>query len=168
MRLKLFIVLFTLILISIPFFPYKQVVAFTFEDREQLLAYLSLEEKESFQIQYTHSIHNSDVTETYRISSNEITQTELAYKDFAVGMPSDAEGNELFIRKGGIYYIKNMKRTFSYIDLRIGQVKANHRLIYEGKTYQLSSDIKPGTWVRITPKKITLWQQLKGVKINDS
>ncbi|MGG3799502.1 DUF1850 domain-containing protein [Metabacillus fastidiosus] len=168
MRLKLFILLFALIFILLPFFPYKQVVAFTFEDEEKLLAYLSLEEKEAFQIQYTHSIHNSDVTETYRISSNQIIQIELAYKDFAVGMPANAEGNELFIRKGGIYYIKNMKRTFSYIDLRIGQVKANHRLIYEGKTYPLSSDIKPGTWVRITPKKITLWQQLKGVKINDS
>jgi hypothetical protein len=148
------------------FFPYKQVIAFTYEDQAQLLAYLSLEKDKTFQIQYTHSIHLSDVIETYRISDEEIIQTELAYEEFAVGMPSNAEGDEVFEEIAGTYYIKNMNRSFPFFDLRIGQVRANHRLIYQNNTFTLSHYLKPGIWVRISPKKITLWQQLKGVNMN--
>jgi hypothetical protein len=148
------------------FFPYKQVVAFTYEDQGQLLAYLSLKKDKNFQIKYTHSIHLSDVIETYRVSDKQIIQTELAYEDFAIGMPSNAEGDEVFKVIDGTYYITNMNRSFPFIDLRIGQVRANHRLIYQNKTYTLSNNIKPGTWVRISMTKITLWQQLKGVNIN--
>ena len=147
------------------FFPYKQVVAFTYEDQGQLIAYLPIKDK-SFQIKYTHSIHLSDVIESYDVTEGEIMLTQLSYKDFAVGMPSNAEGDEVFEEKNGTYYIKNMTRSFSYIDMRIGQVRANHRLIYQKITYQLAHYIEPGTWVRITPKKLTLWQQLKGVNIN--
>lgn len=138
-----------------------------YKNEEELLAYFLIHQDKTFQINYTHSIHLSDVIETYDIFDGKIIQTELEYEDFAVGMPSNAEDGEQFIEKDGMYYIKNMKRSFPYIDLRIGQVRANHRLVYEGKIYTLSNYIEPGTWVRITPKKITLWQQLRGVKIND-
>lgn len=148
------------------FYPYKQVIAFLYEDQDQLLAYLSLEQDKTFQITYTHSIHLSDVTEFYHLADDEIMLTELAYEDFAVGMPSNAEGDEVFEEIAGTYHIKNMNRSFSFIDLRIGQVRANHRLVYENKTFTLSDYVKAGTWVRISPKKITLWQQLKGVNIN--
>ncbi|MDI3411476.1 hypothetical protein QKW52_19845 [Bacillus sonorensis] len=30
-----------------------------------------------------------------------------------------------------------MKQTFPYIDMRIGRVRANHRLKYKGKEYEL-------------------------------
>ena len=95
-----------------------------------------------------------------------IKQTELAYEDFAVGMPSNAEGEEVFEEKDGTYYIKNMNRTFAYIDLRIGKVRANHRLIYRKTNILFSRFIKPGTWIRISPKKISFWEQLDGVNIN--
>jgi hypothetical protein len=148
------------------FIPYKQVIAFTYEDKEHLLAYVSLKNDQTFQLKYTHSIHLSDVLESYRIDDKQFTLTELAYEDFAVGMPSNAEKGEVFEEKDGVYYIKNMNRSFPFIDLRIGQVRANHRLIYQHTTYTLSNSIKPGTWVRISLKKITLWQQWKGVNIN--
>jgi hypothetical protein len=166
-HLVLFCVPLLLFITFMFFFPYKQVVAFTFEDQGQLLAYLSIRNDKTFQIKYTHSIHLSDVIESYRLFGNQIKQTELAYKDFAVGMPSNAEGSEVFKVIDGTYFIKNMNRPFPFIDLRIGQVKANHRMIYQKKTYTLSKYIKPGTWVRISSKRITLWQQLKGVNINE-
>jgi hypothetical protein len=148
------------------FFPYKQVIAFSYQDQGELVAYLPLKNERNFQIKYTHSIHLSDVLESYRFSDKQIIQTELAYHDFAVGMPSNAEGEEVFEEKDGTYFIKNMQRTFTYIDLRVGQVKANHRLIYDEKTYTLADFIKPGTWVRISSERISLWEQLKGVKIS--
>jgi hypothetical protein len=113
------------------FFPYKQVIAFSYQDKGELVAYLPLKNERNFQIKYTHSIHLSDVLESYRLSDKQIEQTELAYDDFAVGMPSNAEGEEVFEVKDGTYFIKNMQRTFTFIDIRVGQVKANHRLIYD-------------------------------------
>ncbi|MEK4536122.1 DUF1850 domain-containing protein [Peribacillus sp. FSL K6-1552] len=148
------------------FFPYKQVIAFSYQDQEELLAYLPLKKERTVQIKYTHSIHLSEVLETYHLSDKKMKLTELAYKDFAVGMPSNAEGEEVFEEKDGTYYIKNMNRQFAYIDLRIGKVRANHRVIYKGCTYTFSSFIKPGTWIRISPKKISFWEQLNGVNIN--
>lgn len=141
------------------FFPYKQVIAFTYQNQDRLLAYLPLRKEKTFQIQYTHSIHLTEVVESYRLTNDQIIQTELAYEDFAVGMPSNAEGAEVFEEKDGTYYIKNMNRAFPFIDLRTGQVRANHQLIYENRTYTLSKSIEPGTWVRISERKLTLWQQ---------
>ena len=148
------------------FLPYKQVIAFSYQDQGELLAYLPLKRDKTFQIEYTHSIHLSEVTETYHLSDNSIKQTELSYDDFAVGMPSNAEGREIFEEKDGTYYIKNMDRTFEYIDLRIGQVVADHRLIYKNQTMPFSKFIKPGTWIRVSSKKISFWEQKNGVNMN--
>lgn len=147
------------------FYPYRQVIALTYEKGDSLLAYVPLKGEETFQIQYTHSIHLSDVVESYQLSHNQIVQTELSYKDFAVGMPSSAEGEEVFEEKNGTYYIKNMNRVFPFIDLRIGQVRANHRLIYKNHVYTLSESVKPGTWVRISERRLTLWEQWKAAKV---
>ncbi|MGE7778852.1 DUF1850 domain-containing protein [Peribacillus sp. NPDC097264] len=165
-RFVFFIIPLFLFSALLGFIPYKQVLAFSYQDQGELLAYLPLKREKTFQIEYTHSIHLSDVLETYQLSRDSIKQTELAYEDFAVGMPSNAEGEEVFEEKDGVYHIKNMNRTFEYIDLRIGQVGANHRLIYRKQTVLLSRFIKPGTWIRISTKKISFWEQLDGVNIN--
>lgn len=167
MKLKIVLVTIPLLLLItlLVFIPYKQILAFTYEDKEKILAYLPFEKDNTFQIKYTHSIHLSDVIETYSLTENKIILTELSFKDFAIGMPSNAEGEEVFEEKNGTYYIKNMNRSFPFIDLRLGQVRADHRMIYKDHTYTLSNFIKPGTWVRISPKKLSLWEQLRGVNI---
>ncbi|MDO7487180.1 DUF1850 domain-containing protein [Peribacillus frigoritolerans] len=50
--------------------------------------------------------------ESYRLSDKQIEQTELAYDDFAVGMPSNAEGEEVFEEKDGTYFIKKYAAQF--------------------------------------------------------
>ena len=161
-----FLTLLLLFIALLGFIPYKQVIAFSYQDQGELLAYLPLKRDKTFQIEYTHSIHLSEVTETYHLSDHLIKQTELSYDDFAVGMPSNAEGREVFEEKNGTYYIKNMNRTFEYIDLRIGQVVADHRLIYKDHTIPFSKFIKPGTWIRVSSKKISFWEQKNGVNMN--
>ncbi|MGM7636649.1 DUF1850 domain-containing protein [Bacillus sp. Hm123] len=160
---------FFLLLVSnfLLFFPYRQVITFSFENTNQLLAYLPVQTSSTFQIQYTHSIHLTDVIETYDLKNEQMVQTELQYENFAIGMPSNAEGEEIFLKKDGKYFITNMNRTFPFIDVRIGQVKAEHRLHYEKQVYRLADYVSPGTWVRIQPKRLSLWQQLKGVKIDE-
>ena len=168
---KLRIVLL-LILTSIAilfFIPLRQGLVFEYQDSGKLLAYIPFTKEDKFQIKYTHSIHLTDVIESYQeTKSNEIKQYELMYENFSIGMPENAGEGEIFEQKDGKYYIKNMNRVFPYFDLRVGQVRANHTIIYNHLEYPLSNYIKPGTWIRIKIKNMNLIQQLKGVNILES
>lgn len=156
--------------IAVTFFvPYKWALVFEYENTNKLLAFFPINKDSTFQIKYTHSIHLSDVLESFKMTDSGYLQLyELEYEDFAVGMPANAENGEKFIEKDGKYHIQNMKRIFPMIDLRIGQVKANHTIIYHEKLYPLSKSIEPGTWVRVKMKQLSLFQQLKGVNILES
>ncbi|WNS76902.1 DUF1850 domain-containing protein [Bacillus sp. DTU_2020_1000418_1_SI_GHA_SEK_038] len=165
------IVLF-LILTSIAillFIPFRQGLVFEYQDTGRLLAYIPFSKEEKFQIKYTHSIHLTDVVESYqKTATDQIMQYELMYEEFSIGMPENASDGEIFEQKDGKYYLKNMNRVFPSFDLRVGQVRANHTVIYKNKEYPLSNYIEPGTWVRIKIERLNMLQLLKGVNILES
>jgi hypothetical protein len=164
--LRLFLSL--LLIISLSFIPYKKAITFQFQDKQEILAYIPVGETQEFSIKYTHSIHLSDVIETYKVTSNdEIKQIELEFSDFSVGMPENASDGEVFEQKNGKYFIKNMNRIFPHFDLRTGKVRANHTVVFRKKNYSLNEYIKPGTWIRIEVINMNLYQQWKGVNIID-
>ncbi|OLN23540.1 RocC [Domibacillus antri] len=148
------------------FIPFTKVLVFQYVNTENVLAYLPLTKNNSFKIKYTHSIHLSDVVESYHITQDgQIVQDELMYEDFAVGMPENALDGEIFEQKDGKYFMKNMNRIFPSFDLRIGKVRANHTVIFREKEYPLSLYIEPGTLVHIKAEKLNALQLLKGVNI---
>ncbi|WP_243385632.1 DUF1850 domain-containing protein [Bacillus kexueae] len=162
-----FLPLLIIIIAFVFFFPYRHTLTFYYEDTDQMLAFLPVRELDSFKITYTHSIHLSEVSETFSIENDQLILTELEYSDFAIGMPSNAEGNEVFEKRDGKYVITNMERQFASIDLRIGQVRADHQLVYNGIHYKLADKIGGGKWVRVVPERLSLWHQLKGVNISE-
>ncbi len=162
--LRRLIIVIGLILIVV--IPYGKVLAISFENSGKVIAYVKVDENARFHIQYTHSVHHTPVKETYKINENkEIVQTELAYKNFAIGMPSNATGEEKFVEKDGTYYITNMNRIFPYIDVRIGQIIANHTLILNNDEFPLDQVVEPGSWIRLKVQPMNLWQRLKGDEI---
>jgi len=164
--LSLFLSMLLIICLSI--IPYKKALTFQLENTGEVLVYIPLGDHPEFKIKYTHSIHLSDVIESYQINNNgEIKQFELEFSDFSIGMPENASKGEVFEQKNGKYYIKNMNRIFPYFDLRTGKVRANHTVIYGNKEYPLNEYIQPGTWVRIKVTKMNLYQQWKGVNLID-
>lgn len=164
----LLILLSLVLLIILAFLPMRGALVFEYENTEEVLAYIPIQKDQTFKIKYTHSIHLSDVVESYQINhAGQIKQFELMFEDFAIGMPSEAADGELFEEKSGKYYIKNMKRIFPHFDLRIGQVRANHTVVFNEIEYPLSNYIEPGTWVRVKYRKMNLLQQLKGEDILD-
>ncbi|WP_442599232.1 DUF1850 domain-containing protein [Neobacillus sp. D3-1R] len=168
-RTILLILLIALIISSLLFLPFKQALVFEYQNTGKILAYLPLKKQDTFQIKYTHSIHLTNVIESYSITKeNEIKQYELMYEDFAIGMPANAAEGEVFEEKDGKYYIKNMKRIFPSFDLRVGKVRANHTIIYHKKEFPLSKTIEPGTWIRIHVKKVNLLEIMRGVNILES
>lgn len=161
--------IFLILTIILAFIPQQRAIVFQPNNDNMKLAFIPTNGKSHFKIKYTHSIHLSDVVESYKITTiNKIQQYELMYEDFSVGMPANAEYGEIFEQKNGRYYIKNMKRIFPFFYLRIGQVRANHRVIFQKKEYLLSSTIKPGTSVKVEIRKLNFFQQWKGVNILES
>ncbi|WNF24179.1 DUF1850 domain-containing protein [Mesobacillus jeotgali] len=165
---KIFVLLLLislLLIISIKI-PYKQALVFLQPEKGDILCYVPIASGENFKIRYKHSIHLSDVIESYKVTKqNEIQQYELEYEDFAIGMPSEVSGSERFLMEDGKYYIKNMDRRFEHFDLRVGKVRANHTFVQGKISFPLSKAIEPGTRVRIQVRKINFIQQMKGVNI---
>ncbi|MGA4718655.1 DUF1850 domain-containing protein [Fictibacillus nanhaiensis] len=128
------------------------------------LAFFDANEGSEFSIEYIHSIHKTPVREIYQVRHEEILQTEMRFQEFGVGMPSGAAEGEVFAQKGENYILSNMKRTFPSLDIRIGQIIANHTLLLNGNKYPFSAFSEKGSWVSIKVEKLNIWQRLIGGK----
>ncbi|TCP20868.1 hypothetical protein EV207_14817 [Scopulibacillus darangshiensis] len=155
------LILAVLILIT----PFNKSLVFEYQDTGKILAFYPIKNTNHFSIRYIHSIHLTPVQEFYTIKGKHIVQTKLTYENFAIGMPSHAQGNETFTQKGKTYILSNMNRSFPYVDLRVGQVVSNHTLIISHHQYPIHAFTGKGMWVRIRVHKINLWEMMKGVNI---
>lgn len=163
---KWFAAVSALLAVAVLFLPFRQVLAFEKDGR--VAAYIPISQGDTFAIRYTHSIHRSDVEETYKVlADGTIEQIALTYEDTAVGMPANAAPGEIFTLRNGKYYITGMERKFPSILLSIGRVVANHRVVYEGKMVTLKTVIPPGSIVRIKVTRLSLVQCWKGVNLFD-
>ncbi|TMU88039.1 DUF1850 domain-containing protein [Bacillus sp. BHET2] len=160
-------ILLIVVLLGILFIPFHTYLVIEPRSTDGESVLFGLPENHSFSVRYTHSIHLSEVEEFYQQTpTDQIQQTELLYEDTAIGMPANAEGNEIFeVTKEGKYRISNMNKLFPYIDIRIGQVVANHRLVIDEKEYPLADYFDKGSVVRVQVKKQSLYDQWKGVTV---
>ncbi|WP_353949329.1 DUF1850 domain-containing protein [Sporolactobacillus sp. Y61] len=147
------------------FYPNRPALIFEDPETHRLLASLPVDEKDHFQIVFTHSVHLSDVCEEYVLKEGKIYPFQLTYSDTAVGMPANAGDGESFSVKNGKYRIQNLKGAYHGLNLTIGAIVANHRMIYQGKTYSLKNNFGPGKNILITYKKISYWSLWRGGKL---
>ncbi|WP_371068803.1 DUF1850 domain-containing protein [Sediminibacillus sp. JSM 1682029] len=149
------------------FYPYRYVLAMQDPFTDEILAYFPIKDTDHFQIKFTHSVHLSDVIEEYEINHEMIYPYQLVYEDTAIGMPSNAGEGETFEMKDGKYYISDLQGSFSEINLAVGQVRANHTIIYQNQSYLLKDYVGEGTSITITPTHESNWHLLKGVNIHE-
>ncbi|KNE21443.1 DUF1850 domain-containing protein [Virgibacillus pantothenticus] len=151
--------------------PFQTALIFYKENTNRIEMFLPVEEGDPFQLIFTHSIHLTDVVEKYEITDKKtIRQTEISFEEFAIGMPSNAQGDEQFTYEDGKYHIKNINQTFDQIKLRNGKVVSENRLVWgDGAHYRvyLNDYVEPGAWFTLKVEDITLWQYLKGVEIHE-
>ncbi len=159
------IVLIVLVFSLLIFVPFQSYLVIEPRKNEGTPLIVHIPKDRGFSVRYTHSIHLSEVEEFYReTSSHQIQQTKLLYEDTAIGMPGNAEGQEKFeVTDEGKYLISNMNRKFPYIDMRIGQVVANHRLVVNNNEYPLSDYFDKGSVVRVQFKRLSIYDKWKGV-----
>lgn len=166
---KILLLLIALILIGslIAFFPFHKHYVFIDNQTEETAAYLPVESP-YFQIRYTHSIHLSEVIESYKVmENNELMMTELEYEDFNIGMPSNAGEGETFVEKDGKYLITNMEREVDDFRLFVGDVDAHLFFLADGHQYNLKKTLERGKSYTIKVQRVSLFEQLEGVSLNE-
>ncbi|MCH4824837.1 MAG: DUF1850 domain-containing protein [Planococcus sp. (in: firmicutes)] len=166
---KILLLMIALILISslIAFTPSKKYYVFIDNETEDIAAYIPVE-SQFFQIIYTHSIHLSEVIESYKIVGNDqLMMTELEYEDFNIGMPSNAGEGETFVEKDGKYFIKNMTRKIPEFRLFVGDVDANLSFKTKGHRMDLKKTLERGKSYTFRVEHVSLFQLRKGVKIDE-
>ncbi|QBP41677.1 DUF1850 domain-containing protein [Paenisporosarcina antarctica] len=163
---------FGVIMISIfllsAFIPYKWSFVFFEQRTTHTVAYLPLQNEKSFQIRYTHSIHLSDVLETYKVSKrHNIQLSSLEYEDFAIGMPSGAGKGENFVEKEGKYYITNMSQVFPSFDLHVGDIERDLAFRYVDYEYNLKNYLTRGETYTFQVARLSLVDQVKGARLRE-
>lgn len=164
---KILLIMAVLILIcsAIIFIPYQKHFVFIDSETGELAARIPAVE-ERFKIRYTHSIHLSDVIESYELSADgQLLLTELEYEDFNIGMPSNAGEGERFVEKDGKYFIQNMKRELPEFRLLIGDVDAELVFLFAGKELDLKQSLERGKIYTFRAERLSIYQQSEGVNI---
>lgn len=150
--------------------PVRTALVFYKENTHHIEAYLPLHIGDTFQIVFTHSIHLTDVVEKYKVSDDhQISQYEMIFEQFGIGMPSNAEGEETLVYDDGKYYLKNINRIFPSLNIRNGKTVSKHRLRWgEQDQYMawFNTYFEPGAWFTLKIEKLSLWQLMKGEKIH--
>lgn len=149
------------------FAPIQRNFVFIDNNNGEIAAFLKMEDP-SFQIKYTHSIHLSEVLESYKVLSDGTLQmVELEYEDFNIGMPSNAGEGETFVEKDGKYFIKNMKRELANFRLFIGDVDAGLSFLAGGSEFDLKKTLERGKSYTFQVQRLSFFQQLEGVNLNE-
>jgi len=164
-RLALLIII--IVVMGIVFFvsPMFTVISFT-ETRTNnpQMYYINVFKDKNFEIRYTHSIHLTDVLETYTITkSRRLKLVSMEYEDVAVGMPAHAEEGQTLTYENGKYKLEYENTTMDQFTLYIGNIDLDLYVNYGDKNYNLKKSLKRGNSYVFEVKKVSLYDKLKGV-----
>lgn len=161
------LITFLVLFVILAFVPFTKNYVFIQNETDMLEAFIPMKETD-FQIKYTHTIHQSDVLESYQVMSDGvIVATELEYEDFNIGMPSNASEGEVFSEQDGKYRITHMKRRIEDFRLFIGDVDADLKFLTSSKEIDLKKTLERGKSYTIKVQRLSFIQQLKGVNLDE-
>jgi len=115
---------------------------------------------DEFSLGYVHSVELSPVRDYFRIDeSYRIVLCDTTFQSLNTGLPSTIAGDERLIREGDHFRISGMNRSLPFIELRV-QERTDNTLIVGGvESFKLHT-LTGGTLLRISVKKIPLWNYL--------
>ncbi|HZG15638.1 MAG TPA: DUF1850 domain-containing protein [Candidatus Bathyarchaeia archaeon] len=121
-----------------------------------------IKDGDSFAIRWIHSIHGTPIVEYYLINQQQIQLHEMTFKEYGIGMESQLAPGEQLLIENGDFRVVNMNRLFPALHLFIGQVRANHTLLFQGKEIPFRTLDKPGSAVTIQVEKQSTWVKMGG------
>ncbi|WP_274308886.1 DUF1850 domain-containing protein [Solibacillus daqui] len=167
---KWLVIIFVLISVIICFIPYERSITFTQTRTEQpVMYYLPLNDAFDFQIVFTHSIHLTDVIESYRVlTNNELQLLSMQYEDVAIGMPSSAEEGQTLTYEKGRYTLRYDDAKLKDFTLHVGDVDYKLNLQHKDEVIALKEKLTRGKSYVLKIKKLSFYQKMKGVELNES
>lgn len=172
-RLISFIVITLLFILLVVRLPIITVLGFYDDQADEMIAYRPLKTEDTFQIVFVHSIHLTDVTEKYEITTEgKIKQYEMIFSQFGIGMPSEVEEHEVIEYKDGFYHLTQINNIFDTLHIRNGKTVSEHRFRWQPQGEELhevfiNDYIAPGETFILKVAKITLLDMWKEVKIHE-
>lgn len=168
--MKKWLVLIILVLsIVIGFIPYERSITFTETRIDQpAMHYLPLNGDLNFQMVFTHSIHLTDVIESYEVlPNNELQLLSMQYEDVAIGMPSSAEEGQTLTYENGRYTLRYNDAKLKNFTLHIGDVDYKLNLQYNNEVIALKKKLTRGKSYVLEVKKLSFYQKMKGAELNE-
>jgi len=90
-----------------------------------------------FAIEFIHSVHQSPVRESFKISNGMICPVSVRFFSFGAGMQSDLEEGQTLVRDGDALVISGFSTRFKELNYIVGTV-SDHLLIINGQTVGLT------------------------------
>ena len=151
------------------FIPFQQNIIFTETRTEQPSRYfIPLKDEDEFQLIFTHSIHLTDVIESYKVlSTNELQLLAMEYSDVAIGMPSYAEKGQTLQFENGTYTLHYEDARIKDFTLHIGDVDYKLDVLYEGQTISLKKQLTRGKSYVVQVQNLSFYQKMKGVELHE-
>jgi hypothetical protein len=160
---RLFTFLAVVLVIAIcTYIPFFTVLVVKDTETSQLLWSQPIKNGGSFAIRWIHSIHRTPVVEYYQVKDGRVVLTEMTFEDYGIGMESELAPGEKLMTENGTFRIVNMNRVFPALHLFIGQVRANHTLLFQGKEIPLGTVDKPGSAITIQVEQQTIFNWIGG------
>ncbi|KZE38325.1 RocC [Bhargavaea cecembensis] len=129
--------------------------------------YIRQTEGDRFVIRYTHSIHLSDVVETYEVTGDRrIRLVRMEYEDLAIGLPGHAEEGETFTAEDGHYTLEYENRVLDSFVLFVADIDTDLEFRYGDRGYDLKKHLDRGSSYRFELRQLSLLDLVKGVKMN--
>lgn len=155
------------ILLIILFIPLEKALTFTETRVEKArIYYLPLQKEQQFQLLFMHSIHKTDVIESYEVlPNNELRLLSMQYEDVAIGMPGYAEEGQTLTYDKGIYTLSYDDATLPSFNLFIANIDATLQLIYQSNYVDLKKQLEKGKSYVFEVKKLSLYDRMKGVRL---
>ncbi|WP_040227840.1 DUF1850 domain-containing protein [Bhargavaea cecembensis] len=144
--------------------------AFTFTEtrtEHPAVHYIRKTGEDRFAIRYTHSIHLTDVLESYRVTGDgRIRLLRMEYEDLAIGLPGHAEAGETFTERDGKYILEYEDKTLDSFNLFVADIDADLEFRYDGRRHDLKKELERGASYLFEVKRLSLLGMLKGVNMN--
>lgn len=158
-----------LVALFIVFYPFCNVLSFTETKTDEPKQYIfSLKQQSMFQLIFTHSIHLTDVIETYEaLETNELRLVSMEYEDVAIGMPAYAEEGQTLIYEDGKYKLSYEQAVLPNFTLYIGDVDYELSLVHQREKIDLKKRLQRGKSYLIEVHTISLFHLWIGDELND-
>ncbi|MGN7477059.1 DUF1850 domain-containing protein [Solibacillus silvestris] len=166
---KWVVIILALFFIVLFFIPFERSITFTKTRIENPVKFfLPLKNEETFQLIFTHSIHLTDVVESYRVlPADEFQLLSMEYSDVAIGMPGYAEEGQTLQYEDGIYTLRYTDAKLKEFTLHIGDVEYKLNLEHKGKSIPLKEHLIRGSSYVVAVEKLSFYDKMKGVDLND-